>query len=154
MVIKMKITLDQISGGSEEVIIRYKQMTERIEGLVRYLERQEEKISVYKEGHQHLISISDIIYLESVEGVTFLYTENEVYKINMTLMSFETLYAKEGFFRCSKAMIINIYRIRKLKSMPGSRIDAAMDNEEHIIISRRYAKALRDILKEGIRCLD
>lgn len=154
MVIKMKITLEQISAGSEEVIIRYKQMTERIEGLVRYLEGQEEKISVYKEGQQHLISISDIIYLESVEGVTFLYTENEVYKINMTLVSFETLYAKEGFFRCSKAMIINIYRIRKLKSMPGSRIDAAMDNEEHIIISRRYAKALRDVLKEGIRCLD
>ena len=46
MVIKMKITLEQISGGSEEVIIRYKKMTERIEGLVRYLEGQEVKISV------------------------------------------------------------------------------------------------------------
>lgn len=146
----MKITLEQIDTGSEEVVIRYKQMTERIEELVRYLETQGARLPAFKDGQQHMISVSDIIYLESVEGMTFLYTENEVYKINMTLMSFESIYANEGFFRCSKAMVLNIYRIRRLKSISGSRIDAVMDNEEHIIISRRYSKALRSILREGV----
>ena len=44
-------------------------------------------------------------------------------------------------------MIINIYRIEKLKSESGNRIDAMMDNGEHVIISRRYAKELRSILR-------
>lgn len=54
---------------------------------------------------------------------------------------------QKGFFRCSKSMVINIYRINKLKSMSGNRIDVTMDNGEHVIISRRYAKELRSTLK-------
>ena len=65
-----------------------------------------------------------------------------------TLTFLEALYAQEGFFRCSKSMMLNIYRIERLKSMPGKRIDATMDNGEHIVISRRYAGELRNRLRE------
>lgn len=147
----MKVTLQQIDTGNEEVIIRYRQMTQRIEDIVQYLEGKTEKLSVIKDGQQVFINISDVIYLESVDGVTFLYTQDEVYRTALTLALFGTMYADAGFFRCSKATVINIYRISRLKSMPGSRIDAAMDNGEHIIISRRYAKELRSALKEERR---
>lgn len=143
----MKITLEQISQGVDEVIIKYKQMTKRIDGIVRYIEGQEQKLSGVKDGQQFLISIHTVIYLESVEGITYLYTEQEVYRSEFTLALFEALYGEEGFFRCSKSMVINLYRIDKLKSMPGSRIDVTMDNGEHVVISRRYAKELRQILK-------
>ena len=79
--------------------------------------------------------------------VTYLYTSMEVYRTNMSLAAVESLYMDEGYFRCSKSMIINIYHIEKLKSESGNRIDAMMDNGEHVIISRRYAKELRSILK-------
>lgn len=144
---KMKVTLQQITKGNEEVIIKYRQMTERIEGIVRYLEGQTKKLSAIKDGAQVRINVPDVIYLESVDGVTFLYTHHEVYRTNLTLALFETLYAEDGFFRCSKSMIINIYRIAKLKSMSGGRIDATMDNGEHIIISRHYAGGLRSTLR-------
>lgn len=143
----MKVILQQIQGGNEEAIIKYRQMTERIEDIVRYVEGQSEKLLAIKDGQQILINIPDIIYAESVDGFTFLYTDGAVYRTALTLLHFETLYAEAGFFRCSKSMVLNIYRIRRLKSMSGSRIDAALDNEEHIIISRHYAKQLRNILK-------
>ncbi|MCM1038477.1 MAG: LytTR family transcriptional regulator DNA-binding domain-containing protein [Ruminococcus sp.] len=143
----MKVTLQQIQEGNEEAVIRYRQMTERIEDIVRYVEGQSEKLLVLKDGQQILLNLPDIIYVESVDGTTFLYTGNDVYRTNLTLFHFETLYADHGFFRCSKSMILNIYRIRRLKSMSASRIDAALDNEEHIVISRHYAKQLRNILK-------
>lgn len=143
----MKITLQQITQGKEEVIIRYRQMTDQIDGIVSYIERQSDKLLGRKEGQQFVIQPQDVIYLESVDGVTYLYTEQEVYKSNLTLMSAETNYADEGYFRCSKSMVINIYRIKKLKSLSGNRIDATMDNEEHVVISRRYAKELRNVLK-------
>lgn len=146
----MKITLQQIHEGKDEVIIKYRQMTERIEEIVKLVEGQGEKVLGIKEGQQFLISIHKVIYLESVDGITYLYTEDEVYKSNLTLALFEVMYAEEGFFRCSKSMVINIYRIKKLKSMSGSRIDVTLDNEEHVVISRRYAKELRRIIREEV----
>lgn len=144
----MKVTLQQIEKGNEEVIIRYRQMTERLERVVEYLEGQNEKLSGTRDGQQFFINIQDILYLESVDGVTYFYTKKELYRTVHTLALFETLYAQEGFFRCSKSMMLNIYRIERLKSMPGNRIDATMDNGEHIVISRRYAGELRNLLRE------
>ena len=144
----MKITLQQIKDGKEEVIVRYKQMTERIEGIVRYVEGQSEKLFGIKDNQECMLRIHDIIYLERVDGMTYLYTEDGVYKGNLTLALAEVMYAEEGFVRCSKSMVINMYRIHKLKSMSGNRIDVTMDNGEHVIVSRRYAKEIRRILKE------
>lgn len=144
----LKVTLQQIDKGNEEVIIRYRQMTEHLAGIVEYLEGKSEKLSGTKDGQQFFVSIQDILYLESVDGITYFYTKGEVYRTGHTLALFETLYAQDGFFRCSKSVMLNIYRIRRLKSMSGNRIDATMDNDEHIVISRRYARELRNILKE------
>ena len=143
----MKITLQKIENGTEEVIIKYQTMTEQIDGIVNYINRQEEKWIVCKDGQQFVISPQNVIYLESVDGITYLYTDEDVYRTGFSLAAAEAAYMEEGYFRCSKSMVINIYRIKKLKSEPGNRIDAMMDNGEHVIISRRYAKELRSILK-------
>lgn len=123
-------------------------MTERLERIVEYLEGQNEKLSGTKDGQQFFVNIQDVLYLESVDGVTYFYTKKEVYRTAHTLTLLESLYAQEGFFRCSKSMMLNIYRIGRLKSMPGKRIDATMDNGEHIVISRHYAGELRNRLRE------
>lgn len=143
----MKITLQKIENGTEEVIIKYHAMTEQIDSIINYINRQEEKWVVCKDGQQFVISPQNVIYLESVDGITYLYTDEDVYRTGLSLAAAEAAYMEEGYFRCSKSMVINIYRIQKLKSEPGNRIDAMMDNGEHVIISRRYAKELRSILK-------
>lgn len=147
----MKVSLEQIANGTEEVIIKYKKMTEQIEGIVNYVNHLEDKprLFVVKDGEQFVIAPQNVIYMESVDGVTYLYTSEEVYRTNLSLAAAEAAYIEEGYFRCSKSMVINIYRIEKLKSQSGNRIDAMMDNGEHVMISRRYAKELRRILKGG-----
>lgn len=147
----MKVVLQQISEGSEEIRIRYRQMTEQIEEIVHYIERQGDKLIGMKDGQQFMLRPYDVLYLESVEGTAYLYTEKEVYRSSLTLMAAERAYGDEGYFRCSKSMVLNIYRIRKLQSMPGNRIDVTMDNGEHVVISRRYAKELRSMLKGEMR---
>lgn len=66
----MKITLQKISDGNEEVIIKYRQMTKQIDGIVKYLEGQDEKLLGNKNGEQVLVSVNKVIYLESVDGIT------------------------------------------------------------------------------------
>jgi len=56
--------------------------------------------------------------------------------------------SSEGFFRCNKSFVVNINHIVSVKSEMGNRIDALMDNEEHVIISRRYAKTFREMLRK------
>ena len=146
----MKVRLQKVQNEQEEVIIKYQNMTSEIENIVRYLEGKSEKLIGTKDGQQYMIKPQDVIYLESVDGGTFVYTNEQIYRTGITLSQAEVLYGKEGFFRCSKAMVINIYRIVKLKSEPGNRINAMMDNGEHVLISRRYAKELRNILKGGV----
>lgn len=143
----MKVVLQQIAEGKEEVRIRYRQMTEQIQGIVYYIEGLSRKLIGTKDGQQFVLKPYDVIYLESVDGTAYIYTDKEVYRSDLTLLAAERAYADEGYFRCSKSMVINIYRIQKLQSMPGNRIDVTMDNGEHVVISRRYAKEFRDILR-------
>ena len=73
----MKITLQQIDKGTEEVIIKYKQMTEDIDNIVRYIEGKGQKLIGMKDGQESRIHISEVIYLESVDGGTYLYTKQK-----------------------------------------------------------------------------
>lgn len=143
----MKLTLENINEGQDEVIIRYLERTEDINSLIQYIERRGEKIAAVMNDRKILIAPGDVLYLESVDNSVFVYTDDAVAKTSITLASAEEAFSAEGFFRCSKSMVINIYRISYLKSISGNRADVTMDNGEHVIISRRYVKALRSILK-------
>ena len=143
----MKLTLQQITEGQEEVIVRYFERNEEVDSLIRRIEQKNDKILAVIEDKKILIAPTDVLYLESVDNIVYVYTKKEVGSTGLTLALAESLYEYEGFFRCSKSMVINIYHIEYLKSIPGNRVDVTMDNGEHVIISRRYVKALRTILK-------
>lgn len=143
----MKLTLQQITEGQEEVIVRYYERNEEVEGLIRRIEQRNDKLLVDVEDKKVLIAPEEVLYLESVDNIVYVYTKKIVGKTGLTLSLTESLYENEGFFRCSKSMVINIYHIEYLKSIEGNRVDVTMDNGEHVVISRRYVKALRSILK-------
>lgn len=145
----MKLTMNRIAQGEDEVIIRYREMNEQIEAIARMAQGASQKISAYAQGRTFLILPEDILYLESVDGATFAYLEEQVCRVQMSLLTAAACYDGRGFFRCSKSMVINIYRIRYLQSKPGSRICATMENGEKVMISRKYAKGLRQMLKGG-----
>lgn len=67
--------------------------------------------------------------------------------MNYTLQQLEVLLQKEYFFRCSKSMIMNINKVAGLRSLSSNRIDATMENGEHIMISRTYASDFRKRLR-------
>jgi DNA-binding LytR/AlgR family response regulator len=131
----------------EKVIIKYKEMTKEIEDIIEYLDNGKTRLIGTMEGKNILISPKDVLYLESVDKVTFAYTKNTVIKIAYTLNDVQQHFSNQGFFRCSKSMALNIYQIDSLKSESGNRILATMTNKEQVMISRHYAKELRAILK-------
>lgn len=143
----MKITLHNIAKGEDEVVIHYRKMTPQIEDIVRAASGGEEKIPCTCDGVKCMVSVREILYAESVDRATFLYTRDGIYKTPYSLQQLEAAYIDRGFFRCAKSMLLCIYRVSSLRSETGGRIDATMENGEHVMISRKYAKALRGELK-------
>ena len=97
-----------------------------------------------------LVELSDVLYIESVDGKSFAYTDCDVIKLEYTLMQLEQMIQEISFFRCSKSMIINIDKVKSLRSLASNRIDATMCNGEHVMISRTYASDFRKRLREGM----
>ena len=145
----MKYTINNISTGEDDVIVNYLRMTPEVERIVNFIKGEQTKLIGWKDKEQKLIDIKTILYIETVDGNTFAYTEKEVIKLDYTLTQLEQLLNDINFFRCSKSMIINIDKVDSLRSLPSNRIDARMVNGEHIIISRTYASDFRRILRKG-----
>ena len=143
----MKFTINQILQGEDEVILNYKEMNDEVSKIMAFFRNDSRKIIGWKDKTQILIVPDEILYIESVDGRTYAYTEDEVYKINYNLLQMEELLRDISFFRCSKSMIMNIDKVLQLKSLSSNRIDATMQNGEHIMISRTYASEFRWILK-------
>jgi DNA-binding LytR/AlgR family response regulator len=147
---RVKIKIDYIKEGDNEVVIRCKEIDDEILSIMSLLNMKNRKITGYCENTIHMLLPNQIYYVEVVDDAVFAYTDNKVYKVTMTLADLEQTYRDFGFFRCSKSMIINLNMVATLKRDLGNRIIASLKNEEQIIISRHYTKAFREFLKNQI----
>lgn len=143
----MKFTIEKITTGEDEVILKYRQLNSEVENILSFFDRKQQKLVGKKDSSQIVLDKHSILYIESVDGKTFAYTETDFFKLDYTLNQLESVLNEINFYRCSKSMIINIDRIITLQSLSSNRIDATMCNGEHIIISRTYASQFRKILK-------
>jgi Response regulator of the LytR/AlgR family len=143
----MKVRIEYITEGENEVLIRCQELDDEIIEIKNYINQERKNISGQKDGKTFLLAPSEIYYCESVDNAVFAYTDKEVYKIKINLNDLEFKFSNFGFFRCSKSLVINLNAILSLKSIMGNRIDATLKNGEHIIISRHYAKSLREKLQ-------
>ncbi|WP_167957601.1 LytTR family DNA-binding domain-containing protein [Anaerosporobacter faecicola] len=145
----MRVHTEKVETGEEEVVIRYREMTPQIEDIIEYVSSQVPPIIGAIEKEKYILGYNEIYYFESVESRVFAYTRKESYEIKHTLNELENMLQEHKFFRCNKSIIVNIKKIQSLKSNVGNRIDVTLDNQEHLIISRRYAKEFRRCLHEG-----
>ncbi|WP_026527546.1 LytTR family DNA-binding domain-containing protein [Butyrivibrio sp. VCD2006] len=143
----MKIDIQKITDGEESVVVRYIERTPMINRIIGILENPENKLWGKTESGSVCADIADLLYLESVDDKLFAYTGDKVMRIEGTLNSFMMDMDDGSFFRCSKSMVINVNRVKALRSLSSNRIDATMEGGEHIIISRRYASDFRRLLK-------
>ena len=143
----MKVDIKRITEGEESVVIRYRDLTPPIGKIISIINEEDNRLRGKTDEGEVFFSKDDILYLESVDDKVFVYTVDKVVRIDGSLNTFLAGNQDESFFRCSKSMIINVGRVKALKSLSSNRIDATMEGGEHIIISRRYASDFRRLLK-------
>jgi len=144
---KIRIEKSPDYASEPEIVIYCNKVDNEVEEIISSLDLHKKKLVGLLEGREHMIELTEVLYCESVDGDVYIYTENRVYKTTYILYEIESGFRAAGYFRCSKSMILNIHSIKSLKSELGNRIDAVLINGEHIIISRHYAKLMRQMLK-------
>ena len=77
---------------------------------------------------------------------TFLYTQGNVFLTDKRLYELESILDEKTFFRCSKSVIVNLEKIKSLRPEVTRNIRATLENGEIIVISRRYAAALKKLI--------
>jgi two-component system, LytTR family, response regulator LytT len=129
-----------------EIIINCNSANDEILKMVSILHSFDNKLTGLKDGKTYIIDSSDVFYFESVDKQSFIYTANDVYEAALKLYEIEDRLSGAGFFRNSKSQIINISKILSLRPDFGGRIEVTLQNGENIIVSRQYAKNLKERL--------
>lgn len=143
----MRYIVNQIQDGEDELILNYRQMNSEVEAAIAFMEKNQKKLIGKVDGERVVFLPEDILYIEKVDDRTFAYTEDNEIQLDMSLYAIELLLNDERYFRCSKSMIVNINKVKRLKSLSSNRIDATLINGEHVMISRIYASCFRKLLR-------
>lgn len=129
-----------------KVIIHCSKIDDDVLKLKNYIEQFDNKIKAKKDNQTYFININSVLYFESVDNNTFLYTECDVMQIKYRLYELEKMLCEKDFIRISKSQIVNINKINSLKPEINRTILATMCNGECLHISRKYVKKLLDML--------
>ena len=129
-----------------EVTIAYREMTESVKRVSDFVRSVDQTILCRKENEEYAIPVSDIYYAESVDKKTFLYCETEVFQSNYKLYELEEKLPRAGFVRVSKSTILNIEKLKGVKTLVNSKLEATLSNGERVFVTRKYLKDIKEAL--------
>ena len=139
----MKVIYEQVQKSQEEAAhIKAEQKTATIQQAIDLLENGGQTIWCRHRNETIRIPLHQIYYVESVDKHPYVYLKDTCYETKNRLYELEKIFYPL-FARCSKAMIINLRKVKQVQYEIGGRMRAELLNGEEIIISRSYVKEIK-----------
>jgi DNA-binding LytR/AlgR family response regulator len=146
----VKITIVEDASLTEtEVTIRCPKADEQALRILAGLKSFDMKLTGVDEGQVHVISPSDVYYIESVDRKTFIYAKRKVYETPLKLYEIEERLAALDFIRASKSVVLNFDKVASLRGDLGGRMICTLSNGEKVTASRQYAVEIKRKLGIG-----
>jgi two-component system, LytTR family, response regulator LytT len=144
----MKITINTDERYTEtEITVNCNRVSDDIDKLLAAIRLLDMKLTGRKDGRQYILEASDVVYIDSVDKHTFLYTSNGVYESSLKLYELEAKLADHDFIRASKSCLFNINHILSIMPDFDRRLILSMTGDIKLIVSRQYAAAVKEILE-------
>ena len=144
----MKLILQEDKSLKETIIdITYSVLDRRVQKVIEIVETFPVQLEGKKGERVHLLNSLDIYYIESVDNVSFLYTESDVFESKEKLYVLENILEKSSFIRINKSTILNMDYLQSVRPLPNYRLEANLKNGENLIISRHYLKDVKQYTK-------
>ena len=123
-------------------------MTQEIESIVaqlRLIGKQKTVTGQYN-GEIYFLDYKDVIYFDTTDRKTFIYTAERVYETTLKLYQLEDMLKGTSFIRSGKSMILNIRKINSIGHTFSGKMIATLVNGEKAEISRNYVPLLKEKL--------
>ncbi len=143
----MRIITRQVEDQPLTVIIEYPELNKSASDLIQKVNNLNIRFSAFDEDKQIRIDLSDVYYIENVERKMFIYTERDVYRFNSTMSEAEGMIADTNMVRISRTCIMNTDHLKEIRQVKNSHLEAVMDNDEMLIVSRKYLKDIKRVFK-------
>jgi DNA-binding LytR/AlgR family response regulator len=141
----LKLIKKQQDGLTEtEIELRYVELDETTQALIKHIEHFDRHISGMDNGRQYKIQIRDIYYVESVDKKTFIYTKNSVFRSELRLYQLHDTLKGFDFIQISKSCLVNSNVLESVRSISNSRLEAMLTNGEKVNVSRTYLAAIKE----------
>ena len=132
-----------------EIDIRYSNMTQSLNSIIQYIRQQEYLIQGTFDNKLYQIPLNKILYFETVDKRTFIYTQQKIFECKKKLSVIEQDLIKANIIRISKNVLLNISCLACVKPYPNHRLLAELNNKENLIVSRKYISSLRDKIRSA-----
>ena len=147
----MKLRLHQRQELEEtEIDIAYSRMTNRLSKMVGYIRQYTYMVEAFWNGKSFLIPLDEILYFDTTDRKTFLYTNKQVYECRKALIEVENELSNTTVIRISKETLLNTPALVNVRPYPNHRLMAELSNGENLIISRKYISILQNRLRSEI----
>jgi DNA-binding LytR/AlgR family response regulator len=139
----MKITINTDDKRTEtEIIVNCSRLGDDIDKLLAAIKMLDMRLSVCKNSQHYAIDAADVIYIESTDKRTFLYTNTDVYESSLRLYELEEKLANCNFLRASKNCLFNITHVQSIEP-DLHRLILTTAKGIKLIVSRQYAAAVK-----------
>lgn len=126
----------------------YNRMDHETEHIIKLIDSYNMTLTGRNEDEIKLIDPNEIYYCEIVERKCFAYLKEAVWQLDASLQMMLDQYGELGFVRISKSMIVNIYKIDRLKSDLSMRVNILLANKETVILNRTYRNQFYEYLEK------
>ena len=103
----------------------------------------------YCRGDFQRIPLNEVLYFETVDKKTFIYTQQKVFECKKLLSVIEQDLITSNIVRISKTVLLNISYLACVKPYPNHRLLVELNNKENLIVSRTYIPILQDKIRSG-----
>lgn len=144
----MEVRVKKIPREQREVVeIECHEVNDTVKEIVAFVKSRQGQLSGSMEGRQYEIPVRDVLYIESVDNRTFIYTAKQSYEVRQKIYELEECLKEKRFLRVSKSSLLNLMKVESIKPALNGRFSAILTNGEEIIISRKYVPDLKNTLK-------
>ena len=126
-----------------EVTLACPRIAVRVQRIGAGLTSFHRKLAGARDGATYRLDIDDVCYAETVDGRTFLYTEDAVYQTPLRLYELEDKLAGTEFVRASKQLLANFDHVVAIRPALNARLQLLLDNGESVMVSRQYAPTIK-----------
>ena len=107
----MKITIiHDPEIGEPRITVAYGYLTQELQDLLAEISLADNRIPGEKNGTTHFLNLSDIYYIETVDGKVFLYTAGDTFETKARIYQLEEKLSGTPFARVSKSAMVNLKR--------------------------------------------